>query len=110
MRSRRPRNRPSAPAETSLRSRRSGQAPGRPRAVIRAGGQQQLLGDVRGERRQRPRQQDQRLDLGLGVGAAELSAALDHALLEVLDPLEEPGHVAHRLVHLQLLEVGGDPG
>ena len=89
---------------------RAGVGPGARQVVggEAAGVEQDLLGGVRGERLQRPGEQQDRGDQRLGVGAVELAALLQ-LLLELLDPLEEAGQVADRLVHLQLGGVVGDP-
>src|SRR5881394_4410366 len=64
---------------------------------------------VRRKGRERPRKERQRLEQRLVVLAAELTAALQDPLLVVLNPLQQPSDVANSLVHLQLLQVGGDP-
>ena len=75
----------------------------------RAEGDQQLLRDVRRERREQLR-----AAAPSASSSASRSSLLSwprrstHPLLEVLDPVEQADDVAHRLVHLQLLQVLGD--
>src|SRR5438876_8467828 len=59
----------------------------------------QLLGHVRRQRPEQLAEQRERLDQRLAVCLAELAPARDHALLVVLDSLEQPHHVADRAVH-----------
>ncbi len=51
----------------------------------------------------------QRLEQRLEVRLSRAPLSREHPLLVVPDPVEQPHHVAHRAVHLELLHVLGDP-